>query len=290
MHQTLNSPDLCEHFVTVGDRNIFVTEVGEGPAVIMLHGGGPGASGMSNYSKNVAALAKRFRVIVPDMPGYGRSTKKLDHSDIWADLAKSLIGLMDAMDIEKASVVGNSLGGGAALRMALDHPERINRLVLMGPGGINTMEGDGPSEGLRALIGYYMGDGPSREKMAHFLRNYLVADAALVSEEMIEARYQSSIDPEVVADPPLQIPANPAALANLNLSAHPKIAEIKTPVLTLWGDADKVNMPSGGRWLQENLQNCDLYLFAGIGHWVQWERADAFNASCVAFLSEGQDS
>ncbi|WP_048820521.1 alpha/beta fold hydrolase, partial [Streptomyces ipomoeae] len=68
-------PPMQEYLLDVTDKKIFVAETGDGPPVLLLHGGGPGASGVSNYSRNIAALAKEYRVIVPDLPGYGRSTK-----------------------------------------------------------------------------------------------------------------------------------------------------------------------------------------------------------------------
>ena len=85
--------------VRVGERDIFVVELGEGPPLVMLHGGGPGASGMSNFSRNIPALARRFRLIVPDLPGYGRSTKGLDRNDPFGDLARSMLGLLDALSV-----------------------------------------------------------------------------------------------------------------------------------------------------------------------------------------------
>ncbi|MEO0317326.1 MAG: hypothetical protein RL404_1003, partial [Pseudomonadota bacterium] len=188
--------------VVVGDRTIRVHEFGSGPALLMLHGGGAGANGLSNYGKNIDALATRFRVIVADMPGYGASTKGLEQADVFGDLARTMLGLLDALGVEQAHVIGNSLGGACALRMALDAPERVGRLVLMGPGGIGTTRGL-PTEGIRKLIGYYKGDGPSLEKLQDFIRNYLVFDGSQVPDELIEARYQASIDPEVVASPPL---------------------------------------------------------------------------------------
>ena len=120
----------------VQGRRIHLTEAGHGPPLLMLHGGGPGASGMSNYSRNAIALAERFRVIVPDMPGYGSSSKGINAEDPFGDLANSMLGLLDALQIDRAHVMGNSLGGACALRMALDRPERVGRLVLMGPGGV----------------------------------------------------------------------------------------------------------------------------------------------------------
>ena len=275
---------LQQRTVKVGDREIFVSETGSGSPVIMLHGGGPGASGLSNYSKNIDALAEQFRVIIPDMPGYGQSTKGLDQSDAWGDISGSMVGLMDAMNLDRASIVGNSLGGGVALRMAMDEPDRVNRLVLMGPGGIRISRG-APTKGLRQLIGYYRGDGPSREKLDDFIKGYLVADASLLTEELLEARYQASLDPEVVANPPLQPPSGFRDFFARDLTRDKRFLGIEHPILALWGDADKVNKPSGGTWMQKNMKNCDLYTFAGIGHWVQWERADEFNAVCAAFLA-----
>ena len=117
--------------MTVGEKSIRVHEFGAGPALLMLHGGGAGANGLSNYGKNIDTLATRFRVIVADMPGYGASTKGLDQADVFGDLARSMIGLLDALGVEQAHVIGNSLGGACALRMALDAPERVERLVLI---------------------------------------------------------------------------------------------------------------------------------------------------------------
>src|SRR5262249_45606779 len=137
----MSTANITEHTVTVAGKPIFVAEAGTGPAVVMLHGGGPGASGVSNYSRNIDALAKNFRVIVPDMPGYGRSAKGVDHDDPFGCLADAIRGLLDELGVDTAHLIGNSYGGAAALRLALDTPDRVARLVLMGPGGIGTTRG-----------------------------------------------------------------------------------------------------------------------------------------------------
>ena len=129
---------VTERTVSVGGKEIFLTEAGRGAPVVLLHGGGPGASGLSNFSRNVDALAEHFRVIVPDLPGYGRSSKGVDGSDPFGYLADAIRGLLDALGIDRASLVGNSYGGACALRLALDTPGRVDKLVLMGPGGIGT--------------------------------------------------------------------------------------------------------------------------------------------------------
>jgi 4,5:9,10-diseco-3-hydroxy-5,9,17-trioxoandrosta-1(10),2-diene-4-oate hydrolase len=272
--------------VDVGGREIFVSEFGTGPAVVMLHGGGPGASGLSNYSRNIDALAAHFRVIVPDMPGYGRSSKRIDQADPFGDLARAVGGLLDALGIDAAHLVGNSYGGAAALRLAMDRPGTVSRLILLGPGGIGTTRAL-PTKGLRELLTYYSGSGPSRDKLSRFIREYLVFDASAVGEAAIDERYRASLDPEVVADPPLRRPSGPLALRTLwrmDLTRDSRLPTVSQPTLVIWGAHDRVNRPEGGRTLVEVLPDCDLYVAARSGHWVQWERAELFNSLALAFL------
>jgi 4,5:9,10-diseco-3-hydroxy-5,9,17-trioxoandrosta-1(10),2-diene-4-oate hydrolase len=271
--------------VQVASRQIWVAQVGDGPALLLLHGGGPGATGASNFIRNIPVLARHFRLIVPDLPGYGRSTKGIDRADPFGDLADAMLGLLDALGIDKVHALGNSLGGACALRLSLERQERIERLVLLGPGGIDTTQHP-PTDGLKHLLGYYAGEGPTREKIATFLRDYLVFDGSAVSEAVIEERFAASIDPEIVANPPLVVPKDLSNALLLDLAKDPRLTTLATPTLVFWGMEDRVNRPSGARSLQERMFNCDLYLFSRTGHWVQWERAAEFNAATIAFLSQ----
>ncbi len=288
MNQILEMPVVTQT-IRAGNREIFVSEAGAGPVVLMLHGGGPGASGMSNYVRNVGALAKRFRVLIPDMPGYGRSTKGLDRKDPFGDLAKSMLGLLDAMGVKTCYVVGNSLGGACALRMALDRPDRIRRLVLMGPGGVDTTRSL-PTAGLKRLFNYYKGEGPTIEKLATFIKGDLVYDASAITGELIEERFKSSVDPEVVASPPLLGPKGIPNFRAIDFTRDPRLGKLETPTLVLWGVEDRVNRPSGGLSLLKRMRRCDLHFFSRTGHWVQWERAEEFNAVTMAFLSQGDSA
>ena len=271
--------------IRANGADIFVTDTGgDAPAVVMLHGGGPGASGVSNYSRNIDALAPSYRVIVPDMPGYGRSSKYVDHSDPFGYLADTIRALLDEMGIPTAHLIGNSYGGAAALRLALDSPGRAGRLVVMGPGGIGTTRRL-PTEGLKSLLSYYGGDGPSREKLAEFIRTYLVYEGATVPDELIELRYQASLDPEVVANPPLQRPSGLRTLWRMDITRDKRLAQLPNPTLVLWGRDDKVNRPSGGPLLQRLLPNAELVMTSHTGHWMQWERAELFNRLVAEFLS-----
>ncbi|MEU3880336.1 alpha/beta fold hydrolase [Streptomyces californicus] len=280
-------PTMQETTYDIGGRNIFAAETGDGPPVLLLHGGGPGASGVSNYARNITELAKEYRVIVPDLPGYGRSTKGVDGSDPFGHLAEGIRGLLDGLGLEKAHLVGNSYGGACALRLALDTPNRVDRMVLMGPGGIGTTRSL-PTPGLNSLLNYYTGDGPSRRKLEKFIRDYLVFNAADVPDAAIDERYRASIDPEVIASPPLRRPSGPNALRTvwkMDFTRDARLSRLPVPTLVLWGAQDRVNRPSGGPMLAERMPNCDLYMAANTGHWVQFERAELFNRLCADFLA-----
>jgi 4,5:9,10-diseco-3-hydroxy-5,9,17-trioxoandrosta-1(10),2-diene-4-oate hydrolase len=158
----------------------------------------------------------------------------------------------------------------------------------MGPGGIGTTRAL-PTDGLKNLLSYYGGDGPSRDKLEAFIRTYLVYDGASVPDDVIEARYRASIDPEVVANPPLRRPSGPTALRTLwrmDLTRDSRLKDLQTPTLVLWGRDDKVNRPAGGPTPLNTMANAELVMTSHTGHWMQWERAELFNRLVTEFLSD----
>ena len=141
---------------------------------------------------------------------------------------------------------------------------------------------------MKSLLSYYGGDGPSRDKLATFIRTYLVYDGAAVPDDLIDLRYRASIDPEVIADPPLRRPSGPTALRTLwrmDLTRDRRLKALTTPTLVLWGRDDKVNRPAGGPMLLNLLPNAELVMTSHTGHWMQWERAELFNRLVMDFLS-----
>ncbi len=95
---------------------------GDADTVVLLHGGGPGASSWSNFGKTMPVIAKRFRTLMMDLPGYGKSAARPVTGHFFTVAAQTLAALLDAIGVEKVHLIGNSLGGGAALRFALDYP------------------------------------------------------------------------------------------------------------------------------------------------------------------------
>ncbi|MFY9920158.1 MAG: alpha/beta hydrolase, partial [Mycobacterium sp.] len=160
-------------------------EAGSGDPVLMLHGSGPGVSGQANWQHNIPALSRRFRVLAPDIVGFGATERPDDivySLRTWTD---HVWAFLDAHDIQTTAIVGNSLGGRIALQMATDSPERISRMVLMGSPGVGMT----PTEGLAALRAYE----PSHDAMRALLRNYFAVDPTLITDELVAIRYEASV-------------------------------------------------------------------------------------------------
>jgi 4,5:9,10-diseco-3-hydroxy-5,9,17-trioxoandrosta-1(10),2-diene-4-oate hydrolase len=259
-------------------------ESGTGTPVVMLHGGGPGASGLSNFGRNLPVFAQRFRTIVVDQPGFGKSGKPPVEGNYFTFAAGALAGLLDELGITRAHLVGNSLGGGTAVRFDLNFPERAGKLVLMGPGGLslNVFSPD-PTEGVKRLAEFGAPPGPSREKMVAFLRT-MVVDQKLITDELIGERYAAASDPESLK-----------AMASMGASFFdPESFEdgllwreahrLRNRVLLIWGREDRVNPVDGALVAMKMIRRAQLHVFGGCGHWVQLEKFEEFNRLAIGFL------
>ena len=122
---------------------------------------------------------------------------------------------------------------------------------------------------MKCLLSYYSGDGPSREKLAAFIRTYLVYDGAAVPDELIDIRYQASLDPEVVANPRCN-GRKGCGRWGMDLTRDRRLKRLPNPTLVLWGRDDKVNRPSGGPLLLNLMPNAELVMTSHTGHWMQW--------------------
>jgi 4,5:9,10-diseco-3-hydroxy-5,9,17-trioxoandrosta-1(10),2-diene-4-oate hydrolase len=256
--------------------------------VVLLHGGGPGASAWSNFGRNLPVFAEHCRVFMPDQPGFGKSAAPPVEGNYFTFAARALASLLDMLQIEKVHLVGNSLGGGTAVRFALNYPERAGRLVLMGPGGLslNVFSPD-PTEGVSRLAAFAAPPGPSKEKMAAFLRT-LVFNQKLITDELVEERYAAASTPEALA-----------AMASLGMSFYdPATAEdgmlwrevhrLRNEVLLIWGREDRVNPLDGALVPLKQIRKAQLHVFSGCGHWAQLEKFDQFNRLVLEFLGPGR--
>jgi 4,5:9,10-diseco-3-hydroxy-5,9,17-trioxoandrosta-1(10),2-diene-4-oate hydrolase len=270
--------------VDVGGFRLHYHEAGDGQPVVMLHGGGPGASAWSNFGPNLPVFAKEFRTLLVDQPGFGDSDKPGITKQYFTFSADALLGLLDKLNIERTHLVGNSLGGGTAVRFALRHPDRAGRLVLMAPGGLslNVFAPD-PTEGIKKLYAFAAPPGPSKEKLAEFLRT-LVFDQSLVTDELVEDRFRHASDKDSLR-----------AMASMGASfTRPDTFEegmlwreaykLRQRVLLIWGREDRVNPLDGALTALKLMPRAELHVFGRCGHWAQLERFDEFNRLTMSFL------
>jgi 4,5:9,10-diseco-3-hydroxy-5,9,17-trioxoandrosta-1(10),2-diene-4-oate hydrolase len=275
------------HYHEAGPSSAQPSPPSAGTPVILLHGGGPGASAWSNFGRNLPVFAARFRTLVIDQPGFGSSAKPPVTGHYFTFAAEALAGLLDKLGIGQVHLVGNSLGGGTAVRFALRYPGRVGRLVLMGPGGLslNVFAPD-PTEGVKRLMEFAAPPGPSREKMAAFLRT-MVYDQRLVTDELVEERYVTASTHEAIA-----------AMASMGASfydpAHAdegllwrEAQRLRHEVLLVWGREDRVNPLDGALVALKLIRRAQLHVFSGCGHWAQLEKFDEFNRLVIGFLDAG---
>lgn len=272
--------DIQSRFVEFDGLKIHYAEAGSGPALIFIHGGGPGSSGMSNFGRNVGAFAERYRTIVIDLPGYGQSTKLKITEPLWGYYAKVMAGFIDALGLGKAHLVGNSLGGAVSLKTALDFPQKVDRLVLMGPGGGYSLFDKQPSDGIRSLLTFYAEPGPSLTRMREFL-NYLVYDPSSVPDALLQQRLDQALDPETAEFMPLRLGPNMPPIEEL---WRQRLDLLPHETLIIWGREDRVNPLDQGLILMRQIPNARFLVVPRCGHWVQWEKADEFNRTVEGFL------
>lgn len=287
MTVTDTQPPITEHVVRTSLGDIAVAEAGTGPVLVMLHGGGPGASGVSNYHQNLPALAARFRVILPDQPGFGGSYRPTE-----ADLAArsiteitvdALYQALDALGVERFHLLGNSLGGAAAIAMAQARPERVSGLVLMAPGGGWLPFGPTPTEGQKEMFRYFNGTGPSEKKMAAFIRT-MVFDHRQFGADVVKARYEASLDESHIA---FYHRYNAAFAKRRGMDPLWRdLHRIKAPTLLLWGRDDRTITLEGAQIMLKYIRNVQLHVFGDCGHWVQLERAREFERHVAGFLED----
>lgn len=271
--------------IRVHGRLVHYHEAGSGPPVLLLHGGGPGASGWSNFNRNVAALATRYRTILPDAPGFGRSESRDLSGGLFATMADTLRGLLDELGIDRAHLVGNSMGGGTAIKFAMDFPARVGKLVLMAPAGLLAPIGVMPSEGLKILFNFYA-QKPTAERLRRFL-SCMVYDERSLTPALIAERLESASDPAVLANPPFK-PGIPPPVEEL--WRDQRFAQLEHPVLLLWGRDDRTLPLDCALTALKQLPNVQLHVFARCGHWVQWERSKDFNRLVAEFLEEAENA
>jgi 2-hydroxymuconate-semialdehyde hydrolase len=250
---------------------------GDGFPVMLLHGSGPGVTAWANWRLVIPQLSPNRRVIAPDMVGFGyteRPENPVYNMDHWT---KQVIDLMDALNIEKADLVGNSFGGGLAIKLAIEYPQRIRKIVLMGSMGISFPI----TQGLDDVWGYQ----PSFENMRKMI-DLFAYNKGIVTDNLINLRYEASIEPGFQEAFSSMFPAPRQNGVESMASPEEKIAALTHPALIVHGREDEVIPLENAFRLMNLLDDAQLHIFGHCGHWTQIEQTDRFCKLVNDFLSE----
>lgn len=253
-----------------------VHDLGQGEPVFLIHGSGPGVTAWANWRLTMPELARQFRVVAPDMVGFGYTDRPAGirySMQGWVDHA---LAVMDALGIEQTHLIGNSFGGALALALAIRAPQRVRRLVLMGSVGVPFPI----TPGLDAVWGYI----PSLENMRQLL-DVFAHDRQLVSDELARLRYEASIRPGFQEAFSSMFPAPRQRWVDAMASSDEDIRQLPHETLLVHGREDRVIPMATSQRLFELIPNAQLHLFGRCGHWTQIEHAAAFSRLVVDFLA-----
>ncbi len=270
------NPEIANSVVADG-INTNYHDVGSGSPVVLLHGSGPGVTAWANWRLTMPALATSFRVVAPDMVGFGYTERPPGVRyalDTWVAHA---IGVFDALALDQVNLVGNSFGGSLALALAIRHPHRVRRLVLMGAAGLSFTL----TPGLDAVWGYT----PSIENMRGLL-DIFAFNRDLVSDELAKLRYEASIRPGIQEAYSAMFPAPRQRWIDMLSSSEADIAALPHETLVVHGREDEVIPPENSYRLAQLIPRSQLHVFGRCGHWTQIEHAARFNQLVVDFFSE----
>jgi pimeloyl-ACP methyl ester carboxylesterase len=265
-------------YLQLAKVRIHYNEVGDGPPLVCLHGGGPGASSWSNFAANIPVLMRSYRLLLVDLPNFGKSGRLVIEGPPLSFHARVMDELLGALGITKAAFVGNSYGGQVAIKTAIDFPARVESLVVIGSAPtVHSLFTPMPVEGVKLIGQYYRGEGgPTYAKMKQIIST-MVFDQRFATEEVVRARYEASIDPELIrvntAPPPVR----------QDLTAE--LPRVAAPTLVLWGMDDRAGALDVGLLMTRAMQNAQMHIFTKCGHWVQVEREGEFNELVLNFLA-----
>jgi len=251
----------------------------EGPAtgkvVVYLHGSGPGASGYSNFKGNYPGLvAAGYRCIIPDLIGYGFSDKPSDVDHPLSFFVECVQQTLDCAGVTHCALIGNSLGGAIALGIALDDPQRVEKLVLMAPGGLSELPEYQAMPGMQKMFkAFGSGEPVTPAVMKDLFATGLLFDPKYATNELVAERMQI-----------MQI-MNGHVMATMTVPVlTDRLQEIQCPVLGFWGLEEKMMPQNGIMALARNIPRLRLILVSECGHWVMVEHEDMFNRACLDFL------
>jgi len=265
-------------FVDAGGVRTRTLRAGDGEAVVFLHG----TSGhLEAFSRNLGAHAEQYACHAIDMLGHGY-TAKPDFPYEIPRYAEHLLGYLDAVGVERAHIVGESLGGWVGARTAIDHPERVLSLQLLCAGG--TVANPTVMERIRTSTRAAVASDDielTRERL-----QLLMADPADATEELVAVRHAIYHRPDFVANIDNLLCLQDLETRERNLLRPDDLARIGVPTLVVWGRQNPFGEVPEATAMHEAIPGSSLELFDHCGHWPQHEQADLYNPLSLQFLAD----
>lgn len=273
--QAINEADYEKKFVDVDGVKTCYIEAGSGDPLILIHGGGAGANGYGNWFTCLPLFAKHFRTIAIDMLGFGLTDSPDPSVCDYSQKARydHIAGFIRAMGFDKANLVGNSMGGATAMGVAVEHPQLVDKLILMGSAGLNTEL----TEALQPVLGYdYTKEGMVR------LIDVLTNDDFEITQEMVDYRHANSIDPtnKVSYSATMQWIKGQGGL----FYDEDFISRVKQKTLVVNGKNDLVVPLSSAHRFLELIDNSWGYIVPHCGHWAMIEYPEDFSTAVTCFI------
>lgn len=274
--------------VPANGRDYYVIEMGEGAPLFLLHGGGPGCTGWSDFGCVSRMFAQKYRVILPDLLQYGRSDKSAIEGPMWDFHSDSIASLMDELKIERADFVCNSWGGTIALCLAARHPERVRSLTVTGSmpvfyGPLAPLP-EGGRRGRNARDRYYGGEGPTLDKMRDLIARLEWSNPDLIPDRTVQMRYEQSLDPEEMA---LAARTDGPRGDWQDLTAE--LSQVLCPTLFCWGFDDAFLTPDYPLMLARMVKRGQLHILDASSHHLQEERPQHYHKIVESFISQPHD-
>ncbi len=268
-------PEIGRNVIAAGLKTNYL-ETGEGEPVVLIHGSGPGVTAYANWRLAIPVLSQKYRVLAPDIAGFGYTERKTDtpyNLDFWV---RHLVEWLDAVGARKACFIGNSFGGALTLAIASRHPELVERFVLMGSAGVEFEM----TPGLDAVWGYE----PSVENMRKAVMSF-VYDTSAITDDLIKSRYEASIRPGFHESYSRLFEAPRQRHVKALATPEDQIRKIKQRALIIHGRDDRIVPLSNSYKLHSLLEHSDLHVFGECGHWTQIERKDQFLKLVMEFFA-----
>jgi 2-hydroxy-6-oxonona-2,4-dienedioate hydrolase len=265
--------EVAQKQTEVFGQKIHYLEGGSGPAVILLHGLGGDSS---HWALTTPALAKSFHVFVPDQIGFGKSDKPLIPYRV-STFVDFLDGFYKQAGITKATLVGNSLGGWIAMQFALAHPEKVDRLVLVGSAGLTGERWGGPKMTKESMLAL---NPTTREDMKKVM-SVVWANKQLVTDQFVE----QALTMKMRKNDGYTITQVIESIARGEDFVDGRLGALKAPTLIVWGREDALTPLAIGRALNADIKGSQLTVLEGCGHVPQLECAGGFNAALLKFIS-----